>query len=82
MTGIALKCMSSLLAAAFVAAEEGEELRLFQTTEEKGFREIATRLARQEFDEIRQPHRGVAHFLELGGAFDEILETGLCEFIP
>jgi len=31
-----------LLAAAFVAAEGGEELRLFQTTEAKGFREIAT----------------------------------------
>ena len=30
------------LAAAFVAAEGGEELRLFQTTESKGFREIAT----------------------------------------
>lgn len=31
-----------VLAAAFVAAEGGEELRLFQTTEAKGFREIAT----------------------------------------
>ena len=30
------------LAVAFVAAEGGEELRLFQTTESKGFREIAT----------------------------------------
>ena len=30
------------LAAAFVAAEGGEELRLFQTTETKDFREIAT----------------------------------------
>ena len=30
------------LAAAFVAAEGGEELRLFQTTESKDFREIAT----------------------------------------
>ncbi len=32
----------ALLAAAFVAAEGGEELRLFQTTEAKDFREIAT----------------------------------------
>lgn len=32
----------ALLAAAFVAAEGGEELRLFQTTESKDFREIAT----------------------------------------
>ena len=31
-----------LLAAAFVASEGGETLRLFQTTEAKGFREIAT----------------------------------------
>ena len=38
----ALGLVSSLLAAAFVASEGGEELRLFQTTEEKGFREIAT----------------------------------------
>ena len=30
------------LAAAFVAAEGGEELEDFQTTESKGFREIAT----------------------------------------
>ena len=35
-------CLTSLLAAAFVAAEGGEELRLFQTTEAKDFREIAT----------------------------------------
>ena len=33
---------ATLLAAAFVAAEGGEELRLFQTTEAKDFREIAT----------------------------------------
>lgn len=32
----------ALLAAAFVAAEGGDELRLFQTTESKDFREIAT----------------------------------------
>ena len=34
--------LTVLLAAAFVAAEGGEELRLFQTTETKDFREIAT----------------------------------------
>lgn len=33
---------ATLLAAAFVAAEGGEELRLFQTTAAKDFREIAT----------------------------------------
>ncbi len=32
----------AIIAAAFVAAEGGEELRLFQTTESKDFREIAT----------------------------------------
>lgn len=34
--------LAAFLAAAFVAAEGGEELRLFQTTGEKDFREIAT----------------------------------------
>ena len=34
--------LTVLLAAALVAAEGGEELRLFQTTETKDFREIAT----------------------------------------
>lgn len=33
---------AALIAAAFVGAEGGEVLRLFQTTEAKGFREIAT----------------------------------------
>lgn len=32
----------AIIAAAFVAAEGGEELKLFQTTESKDFREIAT----------------------------------------
>ena len=32
----------AIVAAAFVAAEGGEELKLFQTTESKDFREIAT----------------------------------------
>jgi glucosylceramidase len=32
----------AILAAAFVMAEGGEELRIFQTTESKDFREIAT----------------------------------------
>ena len=32
----------AILASAFVMAEGGEELRLFQTTESKDFREIAT----------------------------------------
>ena len=36
-----MNCIA-LLAAAFIAAEGGEELRLFQTTAEKDFREIAT----------------------------------------
>ena len=34
--------LASILAAAFVAAEGGDELRLFQTTEAKNFHEIAT----------------------------------------
>ena len=34
--------MVAIIAAAFVAAEGGEELKLFQTTESKDFREIAT----------------------------------------
>ena len=34
--------VAALLAAAFVAAEGGEELKLFQTTESREFREIAT----------------------------------------
>ena len=34
--------IAALVAAAFVASEGGTELRLFQTTEAKGFREIAT----------------------------------------
>ena len=34
--------LAVLVAAAFVAAEGGEELRLFQTTPAKDFREIAT----------------------------------------
>ena len=34
--------MAVIVAAAFVTAEGGEELRLFQTTESKDFREIAT----------------------------------------
>ena len=34
--------MAAIIAAAFVAAEGGEALRLFQTTETKDFREIAT----------------------------------------
>lgn len=34
--------IAALVAAAFVAAEGGTELRLFQTTEAKGFREIPT----------------------------------------
>ena len=33
---------AAIIAAAFVAAEGGEELRLFQTTESRDFREIAT----------------------------------------
>ena len=37
-----MTAITALLAAAFVAAEGGEELRLFQTTESKDFREIAT----------------------------------------
>ena len=37
-----MAALTALLAAAFIAAEGGEELRLFQTTGEKGFREIAT----------------------------------------
>ena len=37
-----MTAITALLAAAFVAAEGGEELRLFQTTETKDFREIAT----------------------------------------
>jgi hypothetical protein len=34
--------MAAIIAAAFVAAEGGEALRLFQTTATKDFREIAT----------------------------------------
>ena len=34
--------IAAIVAAAFVAAEGGEELRLFQTTESRDFREIAT----------------------------------------
>ncbi|MBR2837166.1 MAG: hypothetical protein IKE55_00110 [Kiritimatiellae bacterium] len=37
-----MSCMAVFLAAAFVASEGGEELRLFQTTESKDFRELAT----------------------------------------
>ena len=39
---MALSIGALALAAAFVASEGGEELRLFQTTETKGFREIPT----------------------------------------
>ena len=35
-------CIAAFLAAAFVASEGGDELRLYQTTESKAFREIAT----------------------------------------
>ena len=34
--------IAAIVAAAFVAAEGGESLRLFQTTESRDFREIAT----------------------------------------
>ena len=34
--------MAAIIAAAFVAAEGGEALRLFQTTETKDFREVVT----------------------------------------
>ena len=37
-----MSLVTIMLAAAFVASEGGEELRLFQTTEAKDFREIAT----------------------------------------
>ena len=37
-----MTALTALLAAAFVASEGGETLRLFQTTEAKDFREIAT----------------------------------------
>ena len=65
-----------LLASAFVAGEGGEELRLFQTTESKDFREIATSgftvhpypaVEALDVDSAKERHR----FLALGASLTD-----------